>query len=140
MLLFSFGHKEMASVYWATATTVFWQGSVSLSCTCYSQTSKICRYVPKKTYANIYKNKILSIYLEIYGKLESSWHLKGLVNGVALHFITGCERTDLVLVPNVTTAVNCILRSQNLQKGETVYRLNIEYGKQLIRPLRAKAA
>ena len=42
--------------------------------------------------------------------------------------ISECEPTDLVLVPNVTTAVNCVLRSQQLKPGDKVFSLSTEYG------------
>ncbi|CAH1798870.1 unnamed protein product [Owenia fusiformis] len=40
----------------------------------------------------------------------------------------GCSPGDLVLIQNVTTAINCVVRSQNIKKGETVYMLNLTYG------------
>lgn len=41
---------------------------------------------------------------------------------------TGCDSGDLVLVENATTAVNSVLRSQQLQPDDVVFHLNIEYG------------
>ncbi|XP_072356123.1 uncharacterized protein [Scyliorhinus torazame] len=40
----------------------------------------------------------------------------------------GCSPTDLVLVPNVTMAMNCVVRSQDLRQGDTVFMLNVTYG------------
>lgn len=47
----------------------------------------------------------------------------------------GCSPTDLVLVPNVTTAMNTIVRSQDLKAGDTVFMLGDTYGavKKLLR-------
>ncbi|XP_078068476.1 uncharacterized protein LOC144493440 isoform X1 [Mustelus asterias] len=39
-----------------------------------------------------------------------------------------CSPTDLVLVPNVTMAMNCVVRSQDLKQGDTVFMLNVTYG------------
>ncbi|ELT96263.1 hypothetical protein CAPTEDRAFT_209775 [Capitella teleta] len=40
----------------------------------------------------------------------------------------GCDATDLVLVPNATTATNTVLSSLNLKPGERVFFLSCEYG------------
>ncbi|XP_067841148.1 uncharacterized protein [Heptranchias perlo] len=40
----------------------------------------------------------------------------------------GCSPTDLVLVPNVTMAMNCVVRSQDLKQGDTAFMLNVTYG------------
>ncbi|XP_051880490.1 uncharacterized protein LOC127574962 isoform X2 [Pristis pectinata] len=47
----------------------------------------------------------------------------------------GCSPMDLVLVPNVTMAMNIIVRSQDLKVGDTVFMLNVTYGavKKLLR-------
>jgi len=42
--------------------------------------------------------------------------------------VVGASRHDIVFVPNVTTAINAILRSFPLYPGETVYLLDISYG------------
>ena len=42
--------------------------------------------------------------------------------------IVGCSPSDIVLLPNVTTGLNAVMRSMDLKKGDVVYRLNIEYG------------
>ncbi len=41
----------------------------------------------------------------------------------------GCEPQDLVLVQNVSTALNVILRSLPLKQDDVVFSLSIEYGK-----------
>ncbi|XP_062896835.1 uncharacterized protein LOC134342520 isoform X2 [Mobula hypostoma] len=47
----------------------------------------------------------------------------------------GCSPMDLVLVPNVTMAMNIIVRNQDLKEGDIVYMLNVTYGavKKLLR-------
>lgn len=40
----------------------------------------------------------------------------------------GCDPSDLVLVTNVTTAINTVVKGTELKKGDTVYMLNITYG------------
>ncbi|XP_048452765.1 L-cysteine desulfhydrase-like [Rhincodon typus] len=40
----------------------------------------------------------------------------------------GCSPTDLVLIPNVTMAMNCVIKSQVLKPGDTVFMLNVTYG------------
>ncbi|XP_078256389.1 uncharacterized protein LOC144594076 [Rhinoraja longicauda] len=40
----------------------------------------------------------------------------------------GCSPADLVLVPNVTMAMNIIVRSQDLKAGDTVFMLSDTYG------------
>ncbi|XP_042189042.1 probable L-cysteine desulfhydrase, chloroplastic [Callorhinchus milii] len=40
----------------------------------------------------------------------------------------GCSPTDLVLVSNVTMAMNCVVRSLDLKKGDTVFMLSVTYG------------
>ena len=44
-------------------------------------------------------------------------------------FLSGCDPSDLVLVPNVTTAVNAVLRSFPLSSGDEVMFFSTEYGK-----------
>ncbi|GCC28189.1 hypothetical protein chiPu_0006617 [Chiloscyllium punctatum] len=39
-----------------------------------------------------------------------------------------CSPTDLVLIPNVTMAMNCVIKSQVLKQGDTVFMLNVTYG------------
>ena len=43
-------------------------------------------------------------------------------------FHLGCDRNDLVLVPNVTTAINCVIKNQKLQNNDVIYCLNLRYG------------
>ncbi|XP_038077787.1 probable L-cysteine desulfhydrase, chloroplastic [Patiria miniata] len=47
----------------------------------------------------------------------------------------GCDPTGLVLVPNVTTAMNCVMKSLNFKKGDVIYCLSVTYGavKKLLR-------
>ncbi|XP_022108998.1 probable L-cysteine desulfhydrase, chloroplastic isoform X2 [Acanthaster planci] len=40
----------------------------------------------------------------------------------------GCNPTKLVLVPNVTTAINCVVKSLNFKQGDVIYCLNVTYG------------
>ncbi|XP_041463183.1 L-cysteine desulfhydrase-like [Lytechinus variegatus] len=40
----------------------------------------------------------------------------------------GCEAIGIVLVPNVTTAINAVVRSIPFKKGERIFCLNITYG------------
>ncbi|XP_072408054.1 uncharacterized protein [Chiloscyllium punctatum] len=42
--------------------------------------------------------------------------------------ISDCSPTDLVLIPNVTMAMNCVIKSQVLKQGDTVFMLNVTYG------------
>ncbi|XP_060085055.1 uncharacterized protein LOC132564420 [Ylistrum balloti] len=39
-----------------------------------------------------------------------------------------CDPTDLVLMINVTTAINSVVRGLDLQKGDIIYMLNVTYG------------
>ena len=41
----------------------------------------------------------------------------------------GCDSTDLVLVPNATTAINCVIRGIKFQKADTIFFLSTTYGK-----------
>ena len=47
----------------------------------------------------------------------------------ACYIWPGCDATDVVLVPNVTMAVNCVLRSLPLGPGDELMYYNMEYGK-----------
>lgn len=40
----------------------------------------------------------------------------------------GCDATDLVLVTNATTAINCVIRGIKFQKGDTIFFLSTTYG------------
>ncbi|XP_071800923.1 uncharacterized protein [Asterias amurensis] len=47
----------------------------------------------------------------------------------------GCKPSGLVLVPNVTMALNCVIKNMNFNQGDTIYYLNVTYGavKKLLR-------
>ncbi|KAK3097165.1 hypothetical protein FSP39_006983 [Pinctada imbricata] len=40
----------------------------------------------------------------------------------------GSDATDIVLVTNATTAINSVVRSMDIQRGDKVYMLNLTYG------------
>merc|ERR1712004_415412 len=39
-----------------------------------------------------------------------------------------CNREDLVLLPNVTTGINSVIRAEQLQAGDCVFIMSTEYG------------
>ena len=51
------------------------------------------------------------------------------VKSLCLLFVSGCDPTDLVLVPNATTALNTVIRSIPFQKGDVIFCLSVTYGK-----------
>ena len=44
-------------------------------------------------------------------------------------FFVGCQPEDILLVQNVTTALNSIFKSLQLKQTDVIFSLSIEYGK-----------
>ena len=53
---------------------------------------------------------------------------KALHNKICAIYITGCQPSELALVPNVTSAMNSVIKSLDIKQDNVIYFLNVTYG------------